>query len=183
MGKVHVYKHKYPVTDCSSGNCLKGYLWYNGFISPVLLNNPCTGVHTISGVPASYQAYQTPINMDPGAYTCTNGSFKAGNAQYLNNNVPVTLANGQVSEVGYSPGPSTNPFTHTFLPTPWFWSADASLFKVFPIHDQIKFRINVDAFNVFNVQGNNAPNSNGIQYLNVSHNTPRQIQLSARLTF
>ncbi|WP_455424180.1 hypothetical protein [Edaphobacter acidisoli] len=183
MGKIQVYKHKYPVTDCSSGNCLKGYLWYNGFISPVLLNNPCTGAHTISGVPASYQAYQTPINMDPGAYTCTNGTFKAGNAQYLNNNVPVTLANGQVSEVGYSPGPSTNPFSRTFLPTPWFWSADASLFKVFPIHDQINFRINVDAFNVFNVQGNNAPNSNGIQYLNVSHNTPRQIQLSARLTF
>ena len=183
MGKVQVYKHKYKVTDCSSGVCLPGYLWYNGFISPVLLNNPCTGAHLISGVPASYQPYQTPINMDPGAYTCTNGTFKAGNSHYLDNTVPVTLANGKTVYTNYSPGPSTNPFTKTFLPSPWFWSADASIFKVFPIHDKVNLRVNVDAFNVFNVQGDNAPNSNGIQYLNSSHNTPRQLQLSARLTF
>jgi hypothetical protein len=183
ISKIKVFKHKYKVTDCSSGVCKPGYLWYNGFISPVLLTNPCTGTHEISGVPSSYQAYQTPINMDPGAYTCTKGVFKAGNAQYLNNNVPVTLANGSTAEVAYSPGPATNPFSKTYLPSPWFWSADASLFKVFPIHDKINFRINVDAFNVFNVQGDNTPNSNGIQYLNTSHNTPRQIQLSARLTF
>lgn len=183
MGPIHIYKHKYPVTDCSSGVCLKGYLWYNGYNSPLNINNPCTGVHLISGLPSNYQAYQTPINMDPGAYTCTNGVFKAGNAQYLNNNVPVTLANGTTVETAYSPGPGVNPFTHTFLHSPWFTSPDASIFKVFPIHEGWNFRINADAFNVFNIQGNNAPNSNGIQYFTSSHNTPRQLQISARLTF
>lgn len=183
MGKIHVYKHKYKVTDCSSGVCLPGYLWYNGFISPVLLNNPCTGVKTISGVPSDYQPYQTPINMDPGNYTCTNGTFKAGNAHYLDNTVPVKLANGSTVYTAYSPGPSMNPFTHTFLPTPWFWNTDISIFKVFPIKDSVSLRVNVDAFNAFNVQGNNAPNSNGIQYFTSSHNTPRQLQFSMRLNF
>ncbi|HEY4356605.1 MAG TPA: TonB-dependent receptor, partial [Acidobacteriaceae bacterium] len=183
VGDIHVYKHKYPVTDCSSGVCLKGYLWYNGYNSPLNITNPCTGVHLITGLPADYQPYQTPINMDPGAYTCTNGVFKAGNAQYLNNNVPVTLANGSTVQVGYSPGPATNRFAHTFLHSPWFMSPDASVFKVFPIHESVNLRLNVDAFNVFNIQGNNAPNSNGIQYFTSSHNTPRQIQLSARVTF
>lgn len=184
IGKIKIYKHKYPVTDCSSGVCLKGYLWYNGYNSPLNINNPCTGAHLITGLPGDYQPYQTPINMDPGAYTCTNGTFKAGNAQYLNNNVPVTLTGATApTYVAYSPGPSTNPFSHTFLHSPWFYSPDASIFKVFPIHEGMNFRVNVDAFNVFNVQGNNAPNSNGIQYFTSSHNTPRQLQISARLTF
>lgn len=183
MSKIKVYKHKYPVTDCSSGVCLKGYLWYNGYNSPLNVTNPCTGVHLISGLPTDYQPYQTPINMDPGAYTCTNGVFKASNTQYLTNNVPVKLSNGTTVYTAFSPGPAVNPFTHTYLHSPWFSSPDASIFKVFPIHDALNFRVNVDAFNVFNIQGNNAPNSNGIQYFTSSHNTPRQIQLSARLTF
>lgn len=183
MGKIHVYKHKHKVMDCSSGVCYPGYLWYNGFISPVLLNNPCTGTSSISGVPSDYQAYQTPVNMDPGNYTCTNGTFKAGNSHYLDNTVPIKLANGSTVYTTYSPGPSVNPFSKTFLWTPWFWTTDASIFKVFPIKDNLNLRVNVDAFNAFNVQGNNAPNSNGIQYFTSSHNTPRQLQFTVRLNF
>jgi hypothetical protein len=182
-GKVEVYKHKYKVTDCSSGVCYPGYLWYNGFISPVLLNNPCTGASAISGVPASYTPYQTPINMDPGGYTCTNGTFKANNSHYLDNQVPVKLADGTAPYTGYSPGPATNPYNRTYLWTPWFWNTDISLFKVFPIKDSLALRVNVDAFNAFNVQGDNAPGSNGIQLFTSSHNTPRQLQLSVRLNF
>lgn len=183
LGKIQVYKHKYKVTDCSSGVCLPGYLWYNGFISPVLLSNPCTGSSAISGVPSTYQAYQTPVNMDPGAYTCKNGVFAAGNSHYLDNTIPVKLTNGSSVATTYSPGPATNPFSKTFLWSPWFWSTDASVFKVFPIKGKVALRVNVDAFNVFNVQGNNAPNSNGIQYFTSSHNTPRQLQFTVRLNY
>jgi hypothetical protein len=183
MGPIQIYKHKHKVTDCSSGVCYPGYLWYNGFISPVLLNNPCSGVSLISGVPTDYQPYQTPVNMNPGNYTCKNGAFTAGNSHYLDNTVPLTLSSGSSVATTYSPGPTTNPFSKTFLWSPWFWSTDASLFKVFPIKDSMNLRVNVDAFNAFNVQGNNAPNSNGIQYFTSSHNTPRQLQFSVRLNF
>lgn len=182
MGKVEIYKHKYPVTDCTSGVCQKGYLWYNAYISPLSITNPCSS-NVISGIPSSYTAYQTPINVTSGGYTCSNGAYKDNNSQYLTNNVPVKLANGTTVNTGFSPGPSTNPFVHTFLHSPWFYTADASIFKVFPIHGKTSFRVNMDAFNVFNIQGDNAPNSNGIQYFNSSHNSARQIQLSARLTF
>lgn len=183
MGPIHIYKHKHKVTDCSSGVCLPGYLWYNGYNSPLNITNPCTGAHLITGLPSGYQPYQTPINMDPGAYTCTNGVFKAGNPHYLDNTVPVKLSNGSTVYTTYSPGPSTNPFSHTYLHSPWFTSPDASIFKVFPIRDSYSLRVNVDAFNVFNIQGNNSPNSNGIQYFTSSHNTPRQLQFSARVNF
>lgn len=182
MSKLHVYKKKYKVTDCSSGTCYSGYLWYNGFISPLLYNNPCGG-NLISGLPADYTPYQTPINMDPGTITCNGSSAKVSNSQYLTNNVPVTLSNGTVVNTGYSPGPSLNPFVHTFLHGPWDWSSDISLFKVFPIREGTSLRVNVDAFNAFNVQGDVNPSSNGIMYFRSSHNTPRQIQLTARLTF
>ena len=184
LGKVQVYKHKYKVTDCSSGTCIPGYLWYNGYIAPWTITNPCTGATQISGLPASYSPYQTPINMNPGTITCSaSNTPKASNSQYLTNNVPVTLANGSTVYTGYSPGPALNPFVHTYLHSPWFYSPDASLFKVFPIHEKMNLRVNVDAFNVFNIQGDNTPNGNGIQYLNTSHNTARQIQLSARFSY
>lgn len=184
-GPIHIYKHKYKVNDCSSGKCIPGYLWYNGYISPLLINNPCTGATAISGLPANYQAYQTPINMDPMTVTCPKGVFTSSNAHYLDNYVPVAITGSSTPTlVNYSPGPATNPFVHTFLHSPWFWWPDASIFKVFPISDKTSLRVNMDAFNVFNIQGDPTPNSNGIQYLNKSASpNSRQIQLSARLTF
>ncbi|MBS1831603.1 MAG: hypothetical protein JST65_08230, partial [Acidobacteria bacterium] len=47
-----------------------------------------------------------------------------------------------------------------------------------------KLRFNVDAFNAFNIQGLVNPNtSDGIQQLQSSYWTPRQIQLTGRFTF
>jgi hypothetical protein len=65
---------------------------------------------------------------------------------------------------------------------PWLYSPDASIFKVFPIREGMNLRVNADAFNAFSVQGNNAANSNGIQYFPSSHNAPRQIQISAHFS-
>jgi hypothetical protein len=58
------------------------------------------------------------------------------------------------------------------------------LFKVFSITERVKLRINVDAFNAFNIQGYKNPNTtDGTQSLQTSYWTPRQIQLTARVTF
>ena len=44
--------------------------------------------------------------------------------------------------------------------------------------------MNVDAFNAFNIQGLVNPNTtDGIQSLQTSYWTPRQIQFTARLSF
>lgn len=47
-----------------------------------------------------------------------------------------------------------------------------------------RFRFNVDAFNAFNIQGMVNPDTpTGIQQLQQSYWTPRQIQFTGRLTF
>ncbi len=44
--------------------------------------------------------------------------------------------------------------------------------------------MNVDAFNAFNIQGRVNPNTtDGIESLQTSYWTPRQVQFSGRLTF
>lgn len=117
---LKVYNKKYKIQDCSSGVCHPGYQWFNGFINPLSINNPC-GPNLYSGIPASNVSFQTPINMDPGTVTCTgsNGTTpKAGNPNYLTNIVQVPLANGTSSPVAYSPGPGLNPFSKSVLHSP-----------------------------------------------------------------
>ncbi|MBS1821742.1 MAG: carboxypeptidase regulatory-like domain-containing protein [Acidobacteria bacterium] len=166
MNPIHVNKHKQKISDCRSGVCYPSYLWFNGYIAP-------TAQSKIDGLPSDYQPFQTPIDNTPGT------------ANYGTNNVVVTLPNGTQNTVAYSPGPAgAHPYSKTFLDGPVNWTADASLFKVFPITETVNLRFNVDAFNVFNVQGYNNPSStDGVQSLRSSFNTPRQLQLTARLTF
>ena len=125
--------------------------------------------------------------MDPGTVTCTGASGttpKASNPNYLTNNVQLPLNNGTSANIAYSPGPGLNPFSKSVLHGPYNWTADVSVFRVFPITEKVFFRVNVDAFNVFNVQGYNNPDkSTGVQTFLSSKNTPRQLQLTARLTF
>ena len=166
---LQVYKHSHKINDCRSGVCHPSYLWFNGFLSPLVINAAKNGV---SGVPADYLPYQTPIDM------------VQGNANFLTNNVPVTLANGQTITTGYSPGPGLNPYSRTFLHGPYNYTADLSIFKVFPITERVNLRVNMDAFNAFNIQGYNNPNStDGTESLLSSHNTPRQVQFTVRLNF
>jgi hypothetical protein len=69
------------------------------------------------------------------------------------------------------------------------YTVDLSIFKVLPITERVNLRINMDAFNAFNIQGYNNPNvtdgteavePNGVSS---SQNTPRQVQITARLQF
>lgn len=167
---ITVTKHKRKITDCRSGVCHMAYSWFNGYIPPDVLNAAKNGVY---GLPANYAPYQTPIDNTPGTQ------------YYGKNYVQVNLANGSSIADIYSPGPSgVNPFSKTVLDGPINWTADLSLFKVFPIRNKTDLRFNMDAFNVFNVQGfNNPDTTTGIQSVQSSFNTGRQLQFTLRLTF
>jgi hypothetical protein len=168
--QVQVYGSSVPIDDCRSGVCHPGYLWFNGYIAPTVIGAAKNG---ISGLPANYVPYIAPINNVPGT------------SNYGNNNVTITLKNGTQVQTGYSPGPSgANLFSKTVLLGPYNYNVDMSLYKVFNISERVKFRINVDAFNALNIQGRVNPNTtDGIESLQNSYWTPRQIQFSGRLSF
>ncbi|HVU47330.1 MAG TPA: carboxypeptidase-like regulatory domain-containing protein [Terracidiphilus sp.] len=183
---IHIYKHGAKITDCRSGNCYKAYEWFNGYIpSSAISGNPCAGSNTkvVSGLPSGWLPSQSPIDT-----VC-------GDKYYGDNDVNVTLSNGSVLKaVSYAPSPSGNysgnPYAHTVLNGPFYWSADLSLFKVFPITERTNLRFNMDAFNAFNVQGLKNPGStDGVQQVTPggvgasSANGPRELQLTLRLTF
>jgi hypothetical protein len=108
-----------------------------------------------------------------------------------NNNVNVTGPNGTFSNVAFSPGPTgSNPFSHTILNGPFNYNVDLSLYKNFPIKEQMLLQVKLDAFNAFNIQGYNNPNTTTGEILYSpggigasSYWTPRQIQLTARFRF
>ena len=184
---IKVYKHGLPIQDCRSGTCLNSYEWFNGYLAPTVLPAPlgtCTS-KCVQGLPADWVPFVTPINNTPGTANYGNDNVQVSSTALLASNKgnPVTVA--------YSPGPAgNNPFSKTVLPGPINWTADLSLFKVFSVTEHVNFRVNLDAFNVFNVQGYNNPSTtDGTEPVQpggvgaTSHNTPRQLQLTARLTF
>lgn len=194
---LHIYKHKAPVMDCRTGTCYKAYEWFNGYIPPTVLSgNTCSaGLSTVvSGLPSNWAPYSSPSDLGCSAPTVQKGKLTTNVDKYYGGDpVNITTMNPtQTTETSYAPGPSgTNPFAHTVLNGPMFWSADASLFKVFPITERVNLRFNLDAFNVFNVQGlPNPSGSDGIQEVvpggnsgASSKNSPRELQFTLRLNF
>jgi hypothetical protein len=207
---LHVYKRA-KITDCRSGTCVKSYEWFNGYIAPTAISgNACSaGLSTVvNSLPPGWAPYEQPMDV-----TCSapaNG--KAVTDKYFGENeVAMSGVTGQKSGtvIGYGIVPSnnnngasegaidvTNPYSHTILDGPMNWTVNASLFKVFPIHESMSLRFNVDAFNLFNNQGlgssssNPNPNSTDGTFCYSaggvgcsSLNTPRQLQLTARLSF
>jgi hypothetical protein len=167
---VKQYKNSVPVTDCRSGVCRPAYMWFNGYLAPTVINAATRGVQ---GVPSDYVPYLAPINNTPGV------------TNFGNNNVSQTLANGQQVTVAYSPGPSgVQPYNSFVLQGPKNFQTNLSLYKEFAINERFRLRFNVDAFNAFNMQGLVNPNAtDGIQSLQQSYWTPRQVQLTGRLSF
>ena len=71
-----------------------------------------------------------------------------------------------------------------YLPAPRQWTVDASLFKTFPIKEQIALRLNIDLFNAFNMPGTSSGvGSNGVVSTRTSANNSRELQLTLRLTW
>ena len=202
---LHVYKKNAPIMDCRSGICKKAYEWFSGYIPPTSLSgNACSaGLSTVvSGLPTSWAPYQQPMDnlcAAPAGGKTVTGKYFGDNDVFMSNVAGQT--NG--TEIGYGDVPGnndngssesgidvTNPFGHTALPGPWEWSADASLFKVFPITERFNLRMNVDAFNVFNHQGFGNPSSSDGTVCTTaggvgcsSYNAARTIQLTLRVNF
>jgi hypothetical protein len=167
---VKLYKNSVPVTDCRSGVCREAYMWFNGYLAPTVINAATRGVQ---GVPTDYTPYLAPINNTPGT------------TNFGNNNVVMTLANGQQVTTAFSPGPSgIQPYNAFVLQGPKNFQSDISLYKEFTITERVRLRFNVDAFNAFNIQGLVNPNTtDGLQSLQTSYWTPRQVQFTGRLSF
>ena len=175
---VKYYKNV-TVTD-SVSTPQKEKLWFNGYIAP-------SNIAKVSGLPSGYvngqgasPAYSSPINTT------------VGDPNYNSNKIGVTLLGGTTpTAIDYNPGPNgSNPYSRTILNGPINWNADLSVFKMFPITEKTALRFNVDAFNAFNIQGTNNPNTTTgeIQIAPgavgaASYWSPRQIQLTLRLQF
>lgn len=174
-------------TDCRSGVCNPAKLWFNGYIAPTAIQgNSCpnsAGSKVVSGLPADYQPYQRPI-----VTSCTDPNYNTNKVQISAPALNATNKGNPITDT-YAPGPyNTNLYSHTVLQGPKNFSADLSMFKVFPITERTNLRFNVDAFNVLNIQGTNNPNTTDgtIQtapQFSSSYWTPRQVQFTLRFTF
>jgi hypothetical protein len=175
VSPIKVYKHRYPITDCRSGVCQKSFLWYNNYLAPTVTTGVAGSTcitNCVSGLPSDYVPFQTPIDNTPGT------------TYYGTSDVVVTLANGKTSTIAYDAGPlGSNYLQNSWVNGPFNYTVDLSIFKVFPITEKVNLRFNMDAFNALNVQGWNSPATNSVETNLSSYNTPRQIQLSLRLTY
>lgn len=191
IAPIRIYKKRRPVTDCSSGVCYHNYLWWNGDISPqqnpqdpnhmlidpntgqAPVNAPCESNGTcITGIPADFVPFQAPSHNVP------------NDANFNTDDINVRLLDGTTASVAYDGGPgNTNYYAKTWLRGPYNWVADASIFKVFPIRRGMSLRVNLDAFNVFNMPGENNPGADGIEGFLTNYTGARQLQITGRLTF
>ena len=187
---LKLYKKSKPVTDCSSGVCYQNYLWWNGYIAPQLnptdpnydATQPSTGTKAacgsktpatcITGVPASYHAFQTTSHDVP------------SDVNYNTDKVQVGLLDGTSATQAYDAGPASANYTsRTYLAGPYNYNVNLSIFKVFPIKQAMFLRLNLDAFNALNMPGEKNPGANGIEGFLNNYDTARQLQLTARFTF
>jgi hypothetical protein len=182
---VHLYGYKYPIQNCTSGTCVPGYLWWNGYIPANRINSTdaATGKpNGYMGVPADYKPAVTPLI--PWGSTAIPANFPSGgnlSSYWDSNNVWLPLTNGAVQQVAYNT--NLNPWRNQYLPSVRQWNQDASLLKNIPISERFNLRFAADFFNVFNHPGN--PNSvGGDGFLNCQSSgaaNPRILQLSLKL--
>lgn len=180
LGSVEVYGTKYPIEDCRSGQCIPGYLYWNGYISANRINSHDANgkPNGVMGVPADYKPSNTPVWPIP----ANGGSPSDPNfVLYDTNNVNVRLNDNSVQRVGKDE--VIHPWRQQFFPAPWVFDMSASLFKTIPITERVTFRLNADFFQVFNNPGLQGPGANGILSLQNSQNDARQLQLTLRLSF
>jgi hypothetical protein len=183
---VHNYGYKYPIQNCTSGVCVPGYLWWNGYIPANKINSHDANGNPngYMGIPADYKPAVTPLI--PWGSTAMPANAPAGtnvSTYWDTNTVWVPLKDGTTVRTTDFTG-VLNPFQNQWRPGVLQWGQDASLFKVIAIKESVRLRINADVFNVFNHPGNpNSVGSDGMESTRSSGNSPRTLQLSLRLSF
>jgi hypothetical protein len=191
FGNFEVYGRKYDILDCRATpatatkaddeRCTPGYLYFNGYISERFIDSHnAAGLRNgVFGLPDGYRAAQKPLNPWPKGGLPTD----PGAADYDTNVVRITLRNGSVQRVTLDTG--LHPWRNQYLLGPFNWTTDVSLLKFFPLNERVRLRVNLDVFNVFNLQGLNTPNSEGISSLGNSYGAngfkPRQLQGTLRI--
>jgi hypothetical protein len=171
-GTPEYYGTAHLIQDCRSGQCFHGYLYYNGYISNRVLNQP----NGILGVPANYSPSHWPVNPAPAPGQTSNVPQNFWDT----NQVTVPLANG--TTVTTALNTFLHPWRTQIAPGPWNFGMNASLFKRIALTERLNLRLNFDAFNVFNMPGMQLPDpGTGIISLRNSNNTPRQLQFTGRL--
>jgi hypothetical protein len=147
-------------------------------------------------LPADYKPAQSPIIPWPVGGLPTDPN----NADYDTNVVYIPLINSAANaNCDLSKGPRVScqrvgvdtgyhPWRNQYQVGPFNWVMDASLLKFFTIKERLRLRVNIDFFNMFNIQGLNPPNAEGIVSLSNSFNPnnqngfkPRQLQGTLRL--
>jgi hypothetical protein len=180
MDQVRIYGMKYPIEDCRSGPCFRGYLYYNGYIPANQINssNAQGQPNGVMGVPAEYKPSQQPIWPMPANPNPSDPNY----ALYGTNLVFVPMKNGTQQRIAYDTG--LHPRRNQYVPGPWGWQITSSLFKVIPINDRVSLRLNMDFFNVLNRPGTPMPDAaTGILSLRNSNNAARQLQWTLRLSW
>lgn len=100
----------------------------------------------------------------------------------FNNTVPQTLADGSTVNTIITDNLSWN--SRNFMLGPASFSQDLSAFKYFNFTERIRLRMSGDFFNVFNHPNLNNPDAvTGLINLSSQPNSPRIIQVGARLEF
>lgn len=100
----------------------------------------------------------------------------------FNNQLAQVLANGTVVQTPIGDNVSWN--SRNFMLGPSAFNTDVSLFKYFSFTERIRLRMSGDFFNVFNHPNLNNPNATtGLINLSSQPNSPRIIQVGARLEF
>ncbi len=182
---VEIYGYKYPIENCTSGACVPGYLWWNGYIPANRINSKDANgkPNGYMGVPADYKPAVTPLIPWGSTALPANAPANTTMSQYWDtNNVWVPLKNGNTQRVGYNNG--LHPWRNQFFPSVRQWGLDASLFKSIPITERFVMRLNADFFNVLNMPGNpNSVGGDGMLSTRSSGQTPRVLQLTLRLTW
>lgn len=194
FGKFEVYGTKYKILDCRNTpalatdprdeRCTPGYLFFNGYISERFINSKnAAGLRNgVFGLPDNYVPAQKPIIPWPkgGQTTDPNAADYDTNVEYI------TLQNGTRQRVTVDTG--YHPWRNQYGIGPFNWVADASLLKFFNVTERVRIRLNLDLFNIFNVQGLNPPGTDGIVSLSNSYNPnnqngfkPRQLQGTVRV--
>jgi hypothetical protein len=194
FGKFEIYGKTHKILDCRATpttatnprdeRCTPGYLWFNGYISQAVINRTnSAGLRTgVFGLPENYQPALKPRWPAPPPGAPLPEGYRSAN-DYDTNVTYIRLKNGNEVRVNYDTG--LHPWRNQYFLGPFNWVTDASLLKFFRITEKVRVRLNLDVFNVFNVQGFNAPNAEGIVSLGSSFNNfafrPRQLQATVRV--
>ncbi|WP_160114994.1 TonB-dependent receptor [Bryocella elongata] len=172
---LKLYKNT-TVTNCLSGVCQANRLWFNGYIDANKINTAAG----VTGVPTGYTPFNGPLIRTP----ADGGSKSDPNYNYYDTNTVFLTLAGSSTPTPVTYNPDIAPTRAMSVQGPFNWNMDASLFKVFPIHERIALRVNADFFNVLNIQGTNNPSTTtGLIAFTSSYWTARQLQLTARLNF